>query len=74
MGIILCTMCIVMVPIFIIFPNRIVFTIICIVVILLISLFIIYDTRCIAKGEKYGLTYDEYIIGALLLYIVSLTT
>jgi hypothetical protein len=25
----------------------------------------------IAGGKKYGLTYDDYIVGALLLYTVS---
>jgi hypothetical protein len=38
--------------------------------ILLISMFIIYDTKCIASGEKYGLTFDDYIIASLLLYTV----
>ena len=36
----------------------------------LLSFFVIHDTSLIAGG-KYSLGYDDYIIGALLLYTVS---
>ena len=33
------------------------------------GLFLIYDTQMIAGGRKYELSLDDYIIGALILYI-----
>jgi FtsH-binding integral membrane protein len=61
-----------MVPLLIVFRNRIIFISICIAMLLLFSLFIIYDTKVIAGGEKYGLGVDDYIVGALLLYTVRI--
>ena len=52
----------------IIFPSRILFTIVAAVAVVLISIFIIYDTQLIAGNKKYKLEYDDYIIGAVLLY------
>jgi FtsH-binding integral membrane protein len=65
---VLCHLCLIMIPLFIIWPNRYVYIIICLIVITAISIFIIWDTKQIASGKKYGLDYDDYIIGALLLY------
>lgn len=70
LSVILCHVLIVMIPLFIVFHNRYVFILLCILVIVFISIFIIYDTQMIAGGKKYGLEYDDYIIGALLLYTV----
>ena len=33
------------------------------------GLFLIYDTQLIAGGKKHELSYDDYVVGALLLYI-----
>ena len=33
------------------------------------GLYLIYDTQLIAGGQKYSLTYDEYIVGAMLIHI-----
>ena len=33
------------------------------------GLFLIYDTQMIAGGRKYELSLDDYIIGALILYM-----
>ena len=33
------------------------------------GLFLIYDTQLIAGGKKHSLSYDDYIVGALILYI-----
>lgn len=48
-----------------IWPSKILFQIVCFFVIILTSIYIIYDTKLIMK--KLGL--DEYIIGALFLYV-----
>ena len=33
------------------------------------GLFLIYDTQLIAGGGKWKLSYDDYVVGALLLYV-----
>lgn len=68
---IVCHLLIILIPLFIIFPNRWIFILVCIAAIILVSVFIIYDTQMIAGGKKYGLSYDDYIIGSLLLFTVS---
>jgi len=70
---ILCHVLIVLVPMFIVFRGKWIFILVCCVVIILISIFLIYDTQLIAGGRKYRLTYDDYIIGALLLYTDTVT-
>ena len=60
----------VMIPLLIVFRHRVIFIAICIVLVLIFSMFIVYDTKVIAGGEKYGLSFDDYIVGALLLYTV----
>ena len=42
---------------------------ICIVFIIIYGIYIVIDTQLIIGGRKYSLTYDDYIIGALFLYI-----
>lgn len=48
-----------------IFPNKLLFHVICFVVIILTSIYIVYDTKLI----MHKLNVDEYIIGALILYV-----
>ena len=33
------------------------------------GLFLIYDTQMIAGGGQHGLSYDDYIVGALIIYV-----
>ncbi|CAG9314322.1 unnamed protein product [Blepharisma stoltei] len=40
----------------------------CLIVILLYGYFLVYDTQLIAGGRYRELTYDDYVIGAVLLY------
>ncbi|TNV79123.1 hypothetical protein FGO68_gene6422 [Halteria grandinella] len=73
LGVILCHVLLIMVPLFIVFKEKWIFILVCIAVIIIISIFIIYDTQMIAAGQKYGLGYDDYIVGALLLYTDVIT-
>lgn len=36
---------------------------------LVMLIFIAVDTQMIVKGRKYGITHDDYIVGALILYL-----
>ena len=54
-----------MIIFFWIFPSKVLLNIICFVIVVLTSIYIIFDTKMIMKG----LDLDEYIIGALLLYV-----
>lgn len=54
-----------------IYPSRYILLGICVVILLLLCIFVIYDTQQIANKGKYGLSVDDYIVGALLLYTVS---
>ena len=38
-------------------------------IIVFYGLFLIYDTQLIAGGRKYELSLDDYVIGALILYV-----
>lgn len=64
---------ILIIPLLIVFNEKWLFIILCLAVILLISIFLIYDTMLIASRGKYGLDYNDYIIGALLLYTDIIT-
>ena len=33
------------------------------------GLYLIYDTQLIAGGRQHSLSYDDYIVGALLIYV-----
>mmetsp|Transcript_35066 Transcript_35066/g.34096 ORF Transcript_35066/g.34096 Transcript_35066/m.34096 type:complete len:111 (+) Transcript_35066:865-1197(+) len=55
------------------FPGRGVMIGACTGCIVIIGIFIIYDTQAIASRSKYGLDYDDYIIGAILLYTDIIT-
>lgn len=48
-----------------IFPSKMLYNVICFLVVILTSIYIIHDTKLIMKK----LELDEYIIGALLLYV-----
>jgi hypothetical protein len=65
-------MMLVLIPMFIVFRDKWIYILVASVLILLVSIFMIYDTQMIANGKKYGLSYDDYIIAALLLYTVRL--
>jgi len=56
-----------------VYPNRYVMLAICVVILLLLCIFVIYDTQQIANKGKYGLSIDDYIVGALLLYTDIIT-
>mmetsp|Transcript_19137 Transcript_19137/g.18277 ORF Transcript_19137/g.18277 Transcript_19137/m.18277 type:complete len:111 (+) Transcript_19137:805-1137(+) len=56
-----------------IYPSRYIICLACLGVILIVSIFIIYDTQAIANQSKYKLSYDDYIIGSILLYTDIIT-
>ena len=39
------------------------------VLVVVYGLYLIYDTQLIAGGGQYALTHDDYIVGALLIYV-----
>ena len=41
----------------------------CVLLVVAYGLYLIYDTQLIAGGHEYSLTYDEYIVGAMLIYV-----
>ena len=41
----------------------------CCVMCVFYGFYIIYDTQLIVGGRKHELSYDDYIIGALMLYV-----
>ena len=41
----------------------------CALLVMFYGLYLIYDTQLIAGGGDYSLTYDEYIVGAMLIYV-----
>lgn len=49
--------------------NRVVYLVFCFVAVILYGFFIVYDAQLIAGGRYQELSYDDYVIGALLLYI-----
>lgn len=53
--------------------NKIVHIIICSISVVILGIYIIYDTQLIVGGRKQSLEIDEYIIGALMLYIDIIT-
>lgn len=48
-----------------IFPSKMLYNVICFLVVVLTSIYIVYDTKLIMKK----LSLDDYVIGALLLYV-----
>ena len=58
----------------IIFPSKIVVTIVAAIGAVIMSVFIVFDTQMIMGGKRYELSLDEYIIGVLLLYTVRTNT
>ena len=57
-----------MVVLICIWPSQFLLTMLGALLCALASIYIIYDTKIIAGGGRYELTYDDYIVGALLLY------
>jgi len=51
------------------FPSRLLEIIICVACIVLFGFYLIYDTQLITGGRRYELDIDDYIIGALIIYI-----
>ena len=43
--------------------------VLCSLLVVAYGLYLIYDTQLIAGGHEYSLTYDEYIVGAMLIYV-----
>ena len=41
----------------------------CSVLVVVYGLYLVYDTQLIASGKSHSLSYDDYIIGTLLLYV-----
>mmetsp|Transcript_8161 Transcript_8161/g.6079 ORF Transcript_8161/g.6079 Transcript_8161/m.6079 type:complete len:111 (+) Transcript_8161:376-708(+) len=56
-----------------IYPGRYLLAIACLGILLIVSVFIVYDTQAIANRSKYKLSYDDYIIGSILLYTDIIT-
>lgn len=51
------------------FHQRYVNIIFCEIAIILYSIFIVYDTQLIAGGRYQEISYDDYVIGAVMLYV-----
>ncbi|CAG9321496.1 unnamed protein product [Blepharisma stoltei] len=49
--------------------DRVLYTIFCFIAVLLYGFFIVYDAQLIAGGRYQELSYDDYAIAALLMYI-----
>ena len=43
--------------------------VLCSLLVVMYGLYLIYDTQLIAGGHQYSLSYDEYIVGAMLIYV-----
>jgi FtsH-binding integral membrane protein len=41
----------------------------CILWVFMYGMYLVYDTQLISGNGRYGLTLDDYIVGALILYI-----
>ena len=57
----------------VIYPSSYLFFIFSLVIVILVSIFIIVDTQLIMGGQRYGLTYDDYVLAVLLLYTDIIT-
>ena len=53
--------------------NKIISVIICIISVIILGIYLIYDTQLIIGNRKHGLEIDDYIIGALMLYVDIVT-
>jgi len=45
----------------------------CVLTIIIYGIYLVYDTQLIVGGRKYQLSLDDYIIGALILYVDIIT-
>ncbi len=52
-----------------IYPGRVMSNLYCVGGVLLYGFYLVYDTQLIAGGKRYELSLDDYVIGALMLYI-----
>lgn len=57
----------------IVFSEKIILICGCAGILAILSVFIIYDTQAIANHSKYQLSYDDYLVAAILLYTDILT-
>ena len=65
-----CLIVLVVAGIFLIFTdNNVVHIFFCMLGIILFSIYLIYDTQLIVGGKRYEFSIDDYIIGALSLYL-----
>ncbi len=53
----------------IIFQSEVLYMFYCVLVVVLFGFYLIIDTQLILGGKRYELSEDEYILGALILYI-----
>ena len=51
------------------YESRALDIVICLIFIIIYTIYIVIDTQAIAGGKRYSLSYDDYILGALALYI-----
>ena len=51
------------------YHSRPVQVVVCLIFIIIYTFYIVYDTQLIAGGGRWKLSYDDYIIGAMFLYI-----
>ncbi len=49
--------------------NKLIHTVISALAVLLFSVYLIYDTQLILGRKQYGLSVDDYIIGAMMIYV-----
>ncbi|EGR28875.1 hypothetical protein IMG5_167280 [Ichthyophthirius multifiliis] len=49
--------------------QKTIYIIYCALSVILYSIYLIYDTQLIAGGKKYELSVDDYVVGAMMLYI-----
>jgi hypothetical protein len=53
--------------------NKIINIIICLISVVILGIYLIYDTQLIIGNRKHSLEIDDYIIGALMLYVDIIT-
>jgi FtsH-binding integral membrane protein len=57
------------IPFFFIFPLRTMHLIYCILGVILFSFYLLFDTQLILGGKRYECSIDDYILGAMILYL-----
>jgi len=51
------------------FQNKIFQVVICVVCICLYGIYLIYDTQLVVGSRRYQLSVDDYIVGAIIIYV-----